>query len=163
MSGKGNNRVTLDANNKKVNTTSRARDLRSHCRHRSARCAYTKLCQTYCSWRGQCGRATQVPPPRTSIGWPPSLADQPPRTRRLWRDLWYRNGQHDYKKLNSTRMLQCQTRDSPDTVEITVCIRRAIIVDDDVDTLNINTTPEDISGHKNTLLEGFERRVAVDT
>lgn len=60
-------------------------------------------------------------------------------------------------------MLQCQTRDSPDTVEITVCIRRAIIVDDDVDTLNINTTPEDISGHKNTLLEGFERRVAVDT
>lgn len=48
-------------------------------------------------------------------------------------------------------------------MEIAVCIRRAVIVDDDVDTLNIDTTTEDISRHEDTLLEGLEGRVAVDT
>ena len=48
-------------------------------------------------------------------------------------------------------------------MEITIGIGRAIIVDDDVDTLNINTTAEDISRHQDTLLEGLESRVTLDT
>ena len=48
-------------------------------------------------------------------------------------------------------------------MEITIGIGRAIIVDDDIDTLNINTTAEDISRHQDTLLEGLESRVTLDT
>ena len=50
----------------------------------------------------------------------------------------------------------------PDTVEIAVCVRRTIVIDDDVDTLNIDTTTEDICRDENTLLEGFEGRVTVN-
>lgn len=51
----------------------------------------------------------------------------------------------------------------PNTVQVAVGIRRAIVVDDNVDTLNINTTSEDVGGDKNTFLERFECSVAVDT
>lgn len=46
-------------------------------------------------------------------------------------------------------------------MEVTVRIRRAVIIDDDVDTLNINTTPEDIGSDQDTLLECLESLVAA--
>ena len=48
-------------------------------------------------------------------------------------------------------------------MKIAVCVRRAVVVDDDIHTLDINTTPEDISRNEYTLLERLERGVAVDT
>jgi hypothetical protein len=51
----------------------------------------------------------------------------------------------------------------PHTVQVAVGIPRAVIVDHNVDTLNIDTTTKDIGGYENTLLEGFERSVARDT
>ena len=51
----------------------------------------------------------------------------------------------------------------PDAMQVTVSVRRAIIVDDDVDTFDIDTTTEDIGCHENTLFKGFECRVTSDT
>ena len=51
----------------------------------------------------------------------------------------------------------------PDTMQIAVSIRRTIVVDDDVHTLHIDTTAENVSSDEDTLLEGFESRIAVDT
>jgi hypothetical protein len=50
----------------------------------------------------------------------------------------------------------------PHSVKITVCIGRTIVIDNDVDTLNINTTSEDIGGNQNTLFECFEGGVSAD-
>ena len=47
-------------------------------------------------------------------------------------------------------------------MEITIGIGRAIIVDDDVDTLDIDTTTEDVGSDQDTLLERLEGRVARD-
>lgn len=52
---------------------------------------------------------------------------------------------------------------SPNTMKVAVRIRRAVVVHDNVDTLNINTTPEDVGGDKDTLLKRLERLVAGDT
>ena len=51
----------------------------------------------------------------------------------------------------------------PNTMQIAVSIRRTIVVDNDIDTLYINTTTENIGSDKNTLLECLESGVAVDT
>lgn len=48
-------------------------------------------------------------------------------------------------------------------MEITVRIRRAIVIDDDVHSFYINATTENISGNQNTLLEGLEGGVSLDT
>ena len=48
-------------------------------------------------------------------------------------------------------------------MQITISVRRAVIIDDDVYSLNINTTAEDISSDQNTFLEGFERGVSADS
>jgi hypothetical protein len=48
-------------------------------------------------------------------------------------------------------------------MQIAVCIRGAIIVDDNVDTLNVNATAEDISRNKYTFFKCFERGIAIDT
>ena len=53
--------------------------------------------------------------------------------------------------------------DLPDTMQVAVCVRRAVVVDDDVHTLDINTTAEDISGDEDTLLECLERCVPRNT
>ena len=47
-------------------------------------------------------------------------------------------------------------------MKVTVGVRRAVVVDDDVHTLDIDTTTEDIRRYQYTLLEVFEGLVAVD-
>ena len=51
----------------------------------------------------------------------------------------------------------------PNTVQITISVRRAIIIDDDVHSLDINTTAEDISSDQNTFLKSFEGGVSADS
>jgi hypothetical protein len=48
-------------------------------------------------------------------------------------------------------------------VQITISVRRAVIIDDDVHSLNINTTAEDISSDQNTFLKCFEGGVSADS
>lgn len=48
-------------------------------------------------------------------------------------------------------------------MQVAVGIRRAIIVDNDVHSFDIDTTAENISCNKDTLLKSLERRVAADT
>lgn len=51
----------------------------------------------------------------------------------------------------------------PDAVKVAVGIRRTIVVDDDVDTLDIDTTTEDVGSDQDTLLERLEGSVSRDT
>jgi hypothetical protein len=51
----------------------------------------------------------------------------------------------------------------PDTMQVAVSVRGAVIVNDNVDAFHINASAEDIRGDKNTLLKRLERREAVDT
>jgi hypothetical protein len=51
----------------------------------------------------------------------------------------------------------------PNTVQVAICITRSVIVDDDIDSLDVNPTAEDVSGDKDTLLEVLELRVTGDT
>ena len=48
-------------------------------------------------------------------------------------------------------------------MQITIGVRRTVIIDDDVHTLNINATAEDISSDQNTFFEGFEGGVSADS
>lgn len=67
-------------------------------------------------------------------------------------------------ELDQTRDIVARNRcHLPNAMEVAVGIRRAIVVDDDVDTLNINTTSENIRGDENTLLECFECLVSAYT
>ena len=53
--------------------------------------------------------------------------------------------------------------DAPDTVKVAVSIGRAIVVYDDVYTLDIDTTTENVCCNKDTLLKGLEGGVTSDT
>ena len=44
-------------------------------------------------------------------------------------------------------------------MEVTISIRRAVVVDDDVHTLDIDTTTEDVGGDQDALLERLEGSV----
>lgn len=48
-------------------------------------------------------------------------------------------------------------------MKVRVGIGGSIIVDDDVHPLNVNTTTEDISGHKDAFFESLECGVSADT
>lgn len=48
-------------------------------------------------------------------------------------------------------------------MQVTVGIRRAIIINDDVNTFNINSAAENIRSNKNTFLECLECRISVDS
>ena len=48
-------------------------------------------------------------------------------------------------------------------MQITISVRRAVIIDDDVHSLDINTTAEDISSDQYTFLEGLEGGVSADS
>jgi hypothetical protein len=48
-------------------------------------------------------------------------------------------------------------------VEVTVSIRRTIVIHNDVDTFHIDPSTKDIGSDKNTLLERLEGGVAFDT
>ena len=48
-------------------------------------------------------------------------------------------------------------------MQVAICVTRGIVVDDDINSLDIDATAEDVSGDKDTLLEVLELRVAGDT
>ena len=50
---------------------------------------------------------------------------------------------------------------STDAVEVGVWVFRHVVIEDDVDTLNVHATTEQIGRHQNALLEIFELLVAV--
>ena len=54
-------------------------------------------------------------------------------------------------------------RDIPNTVQVAICVTRSVIVDDDIDSLNVDATAEDVGGDKDTLFEVLELRVTGDT
>lgn len=47
-------------------------------------------------------------------------------------------------------------------MEVRVGVSRHVVVEDDVDLLDVDTTSEEIGGHKNTVLEFFEPIVDLD-
>jgi hypothetical protein len=47
-------------------------------------------------------------------------------------------------------------------MQITVRVRRTIIVDNDVHTLNVDTTPKDVSGDQYTLLKSLKCCVTIN-
>lgn len=151
--------VTLDANNKNINTTLRSR---GHCKQISTvrlHAIMSKLTVAggvnvvgqlrYCHLESRLdGRHHLLISLRGHVGNGETFGTETASTTKTETEFEF-----------VTR----KTMNSPDTVEIAVCIRRAVVVDDDVDTLNIDTTAEDVSRHEDTLLEGLECRVAVDT
>ena len=48
-------------------------------------------------------------------------------------------------------------------MKVAVSVGRAIVVDYDVDTFNINTTTEDICGDEDTLLKRLEGSISTDS
>jgi len=48
-------------------------------------------------------------------------------------------------------------------MQVAVGVGRSVIVDDNVDTLNIDTTTKDVRGNKDSLLESLESRVTFDS
>jgi hypothetical protein len=48
-------------------------------------------------------------------------------------------------------------------MQVAVRIRRAIIIDDDIDSFNIDAAAEDISSNKDSLLECFESRITANS
>jgi hypothetical protein len=53
--------------------------------------------------------------------------------------------------------------DSPDSVKVRIGISGSVVVDDDVDSLDINSTTEDVGGDQNSLLERLELLVSSDS
>ena len=48
-------------------------------------------------------------------------------------------------------------------MKVAVGVRRAVVVDDDVHTLDIDTTTKDVSVDEDTLLERLESGIPVDS
>ena len=48
-------------------------------------------------------------------------------------------------------------------MKVTVRIRRTVVIDNNIDSLNINTSTEDVCSYKNTFFESLKRRVTIDT
>lgn len=61
------------------------------------------------------------------------------------------------------KTLGTETAGTTDTVEVRVGISRQIVVDSQVDTLDVDTTTEDVGGDTDTLVELLELLVAADT
>lgn len=61
------------------------------------------------------------------------------------------------------KTLGTETTGTTDTVEVGAGIVGQIVVDGQVDSLNVDTTSEDISGDTDALLEFLELLVAADT
>jgi hypothetical protein len=53
-------------------------------------------------------------------------------------------------------------KDEPNTVKVRVSISRRVVVDDDVDAFDVDTTTEDVGRDEDTLLERLELLVPVD-
>lgn len=59
--------------------------------------------------------------------------------------------------------LGAETTSTTDAVQVGVGIGRQVVVDSQVDTLDIDTTSEDVSSNADTLVEFLEFLVAFDT
>jgi hypothetical protein len=62
-----------------------------------------------------------------------------------------------------TETLGTETTSTTDAMKVGVGIARKIVVDGKVDTLDIDTTTEDVGSDTDTLVELFELLVALDT
>ena len=62
-----------------------------------------------------------------------------------------------------TETLGSETASTTDAVKVRIGLVGHVVVDGDVDTLNINTTTKNVSGHTDTSLEVLELLVAFDT
>jgi len=51
----------------------------------------------------------------------------------------------------------------PNTMQVRICIGRTIIIGNDIDTFNINSTTKNVCSYKNPLFKGFEGCIAIDT
>ena len=51
----------------------------------------------------------------------------------------------------------------PNAVQVAIRIRRAIIINDDINSFNIDATAKDVSGNKDALLECFEGGITADS
>lgn len=63
----------------------------------------------------------------------------------------------------NSKTLGTETARTTDTVEVGVGIRRQIVVDCQVDTLDVDTTTEDVGGDTDALVELLEFLVTTDT
>lgn len=48
-------------------------------------------------------------------------------------------------------------------MQVAICVTRGVVVDDDIDSLDVDATAEDVGGDKDTLLKVLELRVTGDT
>jgi len=48
-------------------------------------------------------------------------------------------------------------------MQITVSVTRGIIIDNNVNSLYINAATKNVSSHQDSFLEGFERRISLDS
>jgi len=94
--------------------------------------------------------------------------------KRLWIDLRERNLESLLNRLQyllislaadegDRKTLGSETTGTTNTMEVGVGVAGQIVVDGQVDTLNVDTTAEDIGSNADTLLEVLERLVALDT
>ena len=59
--------------------------------------------------------------------------------------------------------LRTKPSSTTDTVEIRISFLRHVIVDSNVDTLDVNTTTEDVGSHTDALVEVLELLVAANS
>lgn len=62
-----------------------------------------------------------------------------------------------------TQTLGTESTSTTDSVQVRVGVGRCIVVDDDVDSLDIDTSSKDVGGDEDSLLEVFEHLVSVDS
>lgn len=60
------------------------------------------------------------------------------------------------------KTLGTEATGTADTVEVRVCVARSVVVDDDVDALDVDTTAKDVGRDEDTLLERLELLVPLD-
>ncbi len=47
-------------------------------------------------------------------------------------------------------------------MQVTICVRRAIIIDHDINTFNINASAKDVSSNEDSLFERLERSIPIN-
>jgi hypothetical protein len=69
--------------------------------------------------------------------------------------LWQGKRQKEVRRMNIMRH-------PPNTMQVAVRIGRAVVVDNDVDSFNIDTTTKDVRSNENTFLECLEGCITID-
>lgn len=62
-----------------------------------------------------------------------------------------------------TKTLSTESTSSTNSVQVRISISRSIVVDDDVDSFDIDTSTEDVGCDQDSLLEVLEHLVSVDS